>query len=264
MYLGTLLRDLVRHRDLLSMLTLREIRIRYARAFLGIGWALFIPIAMMAVFTVMNFGRLVGKEGGFGDLPYPVFAFTGLIFWNHFAMALTQATPSLVVSRTLLRKSRFPREVIPLAKMLSGLLDVAVGFAFLLVLMLVYRRPIGVTALALVPVFVLQILFTAGLVLLLSGANLFYRDVNYLVQVAVLLGLFVTSVIYEATATHPAARAILAANPMTSFLNAYRQALLLGEWPGPGLWVGAAGAAVSFLLGTWLFRRMSPRFVEEV
>ena len=91
-----------KHRYLLGLLVIREIRIRYARAALGIAWALFMPLAMMAVFTVLNFGRLIADTSEYKALPYSVFAYCGLLFWTHFATSLTQGTPSLVISSSVL------------------------------------------------------------------------------------------------------------------------------------------------------------------
>lgn len=253
-----------KHRYLLGLLVIREIRIRYARAALGIAWALFMPLVMMAVFTVLNFGRLIDEGSEYKKLPYSVFAYCGLLFWTHFATSLTQGTPSLVISGNLLKKCAFPREVIPLAKMLSGLLDLAIGAVFLVVLLWITDVPLRISAVAVPFILLLQLAFTAGLVLLLSAANLFFRDVNYLVQVGVVLGMFATSVIYPVTTENRVAGVILGLNPMSSFIDAYREALLLGRFPGPGLWVGALGAAAALLLGIFAFRRMSPRFAEEV
>ena len=253
-----------KHRYLLGLLVIREIRIRYARAALGIAWALFMPLVMMAVFTVLNFGRLIDETSEYKQLPYSVFAYCGLLFWTHFATSLTQGTPSLVISGNLLKKCAFPREVVPLSKMISGLLDLAIGAVFLVVLMLLTGVPLRISALAVPLVLALQLAFTAGLVLLLSAANLFFRDVNYLVQVGVVLGMFATSVIYPVVTENEVANLILGLNPMSAFIDAYREALLLGRFPGPGLLVGALGAVAALLLGVFAFRRMSPRFAEEV
>jgi ABC-type polysaccharide/polyol phosphate export permease len=253
-----------KHSYLLSLLVIREVRIRYARAALGIAWALFMPLVMMAVFTVLNFDRLIDEGSEYKAVSYSVFAYCGLLFWTHFATSLTQGTPSLLVSGNLLKKCAFPRETIPLAKVASGLLDLGIGAVFLVILMWLKDVPLRPSALVVPLVLVLQIAFTAGLVLLLSAANLFYRDVNYLVQVMVVLGMFATSVIYPVVTDNSVANVILGLNPMSRFLDAYREALLLGRFPGPGLLVGALGAVASLLLGVLAFRRMSPRFAEEV
>ncbi len=260
-----MVRDLLEHRDLLWLLTLREIRIRYARAVLGLGWALFVPVAQMAAFTVLDFGRLLRGEDAYAGLPYSVYAFVGILPWTHFAASLAQATPSLVVASNLLKKSAFPREVIPLSKVLAATLDLLVGTAVLGLLMAWHGITPGAAVLAVPAVFLLQFVFTVGLALLLSAGNLFFRDVNYLVSVGLLLGMFATSVVWPVSVTRPPwAASVLALNPMTSFLDAYREAILLGRWPWGTLLPGAAGAVLSILVGAAVFRRLAPRFAEEV
>lgn len=259
-----MLRELIKHRDLLWLLVVREIRIRYARAFLGMAWALFLPLVMMLIFSALNFGRLIPKGSPYFGVEYSVFAYCGLLFWTHFSTSLTQGTPALVLAAPLIKKCAFPREVIPLSRVLAALLDLIVGAGFLAFLVILCRRPVGLSLVCLPAILVLQVVFTAGLVWLTSSLNLFFRDVNYLVQVSVLLLMFATSVVYPITPAGPTARAILSLNPMSSFLNAYREILVLGQWPGPGLWVGAVGAVAAFLLGSFVFRRLSPRFAEEV
>ena len=259
-----MLKDLFHHRYLLRLLVLREIRIRYARAALGVGWALFLPLVMMLVFSVLNFGRLIPETSPYKGLPYTLFAYCGLLFWTHFATSLTQATPSLVVAGNLLKKCSFPHETIPLAKVLSAIFDLAIGAAFLIGLMLWHGSGVGLSLVAIPVVLLLQLMFTVGLVLLCSAANLFFRDVNYLVQVGVVLAMFATSVVYPVNVGGETAQTVLGLNPMSAYLNAYREILLLGRWPSTGLAVGVCGALISFVTGTLAFRRLSRRFAEEV
>jgi ABC-type polysaccharide/polyol phosphate export permease len=250
--------------DLLWLLVVREVRIRYARAALGAAWALFLPVAMMAVFTVLDFSRLVAEGSAFARFPYQVFAFCGLLPWMHFSTSMTQATPSLVNSRDIIKKSAFPREVIPLAKVLAAMLDLGIGALFLAALLLWHGLPIPATAAAVPFVFLLQLAFTTGLALLCAAGSLFFRDVNYLVQVGVVLAMFATSVVYPIDVSTPWVQAALSWNPMSSYLDSYRGALLLGEWPGTGLLPGVAGAVLSLAVGVTVFRRLSHRFAEEV
>lgn len=260
-----MLKDLWAARDLLRLLVVREIRVRYARAALGVGWALFLPVVMMAIFTVLNFQRMFPEGSPYRALPYTVFAYSGLLFWNHFSTSLTQGTPALVLARDILRKSAFPREVIPLARVLAALLDLAIGAGFLGLLLLWHGMPVGPAVLAVPLVFLLQLLFTAGVVLVLSAANLFYRDVNYLVQVGVVLLMFATAVVYPVEPSNPTLRTLLHWNPMTACLHSYREALLLGRWPtAESLLPAVVGAVASLIVGGIFFRAVSPRFAEEV
>ncbi|MEN8151240.1 MAG: ABC transporter permease, partial [Planctomycetota bacterium] len=246
------------------LLVVREIRIRYARAFLGMAWALFIPLIMMLVFSALNFGRLVDPESPFAAIPYSTFAYCGLLFWTHFATSLTTGTNSLVTAAPLIKKCSFPREVIPLSKVLAPILDLLVGAVFLIILLVWHGLTPG-WSLVLVPfIFALQLVFTSGVVLVLSAANMYFRDVNYLTQVGVMLLMFATSVIYPVTPPGTVAKVVLGLNPMSAYLNAYREILLLGQWPGPQLIVGVVGAFVSIAIGAMLFKRLSPHFAEEV
>ena len=251
------------YRDLLWLLVVREVRIRYARAVLGAAWALFLPVFMMGVFTVLEFSRLVPGGSPYARFPYAVFAYCGLLPWMHFSMSLTQATPSLVNSRDLLKKSAFPREVIPLAKVLAGLLDLGIGTLFLAGLLLWHGIPMGPAVLAVPAIFLLQFAFTTGLCLLCSAGSLFFRDVNYLVQVGVVLAMFATSVVYPIQVSTPWVQSVLEFNPMSSYLDAYRGAILLGQWPGSDLLPGIVGAVLTFVVGATVFRRVSHRFAEE-
>ena len=264
MFLPSMFKDLARNRYLLGLLVLREVRIRFARAALGAVWAVLPPLVMLLIFSSLNFERLISDESPYRGTPYVLFAFCGLLFWTHFANSLTQATPSLANAGNLLKKCRIPFEVIPLAKPLAALLDLAIGTVLLGILLAFKGAPVGLSVLALPLVFLLQLLFTVGLVLLLSAANLYFRDVHYLVQVGVVLGMFATSVVYPIDVQGSVARAVLGANPMSSYLDCYREILLLGRWPGPGLLVGVVGALVSFCGGYAVFRRFAPRFAEEV
>ena len=169
-----MLRAIIKHRDLLSLLVVREIRIRYARAFLGMAWALFIPLVMVIIFSALNFGRLLSagdQDNPYEGVPYSLFAYCGLLFWTHFASSLTTGTNSLVLAGPLIKKCSFPRETIPLSKVLSPILDLLVGALFLVVLMIWHGQSVGWSVLALPLVFALQLAFTAGVVLLLASAN---------------------------------------------------------------------------------------------
>ncbi len=260
-----MIRDLIAHRDLLWLLVVREIRIRYARAALGAAWAVFVPVAMMLVFTVLNFGRLMEIDGPLKGIEYPLFAFCGLLPWTHFSTSLTQGTPSLVRAADLLKKSRFPHEVIPLSRTFAALLDLLVGLLVLGGMMAYYGIVPGPSALAVPAVFALQLMFTTGLVLLLAAANLFFRDVNYLVQVGVVLAMFATSVVYPLPEGGELVTSVLAANPMSAYLDAYREALLAGIWPSWELLKpGVIGAVLSLVVGVVVFNACRWRFAEEV
>lgn len=263
-----MLRELPAHRDLLWLLVVREIRVRYARAALGALWAVFPPLVMVLVFGALDFGRLIGDDSPYRGVPYVAFAFVGLLPWTHFATSLTQATPSLVLAAGILKKTRFPQEVVPLARVLAALLDLAIGLVLLVAILLWPREggsiPLGAPVLVVPLLFALQLAFTMGLALLLSAANMFFRDVNYLLQVGIVLAMFATSVVYPVSVSTPWVDTVLHLNPMSSYLDAYREALLLARWPSlDTLLPGIVGAVLSITIGASVFRRCAPRFAEE-
>jgi len=152
--------------DLLRLLVVREVRVRYARAALGMAWAVFLPVVMVLIFSSLPLQQLFSDDSPYNDIPYPVFAFTGLIFWMNFQQSILSGTSSLAVAHDILHKSRFPAELIPLSRILAWLLDLVIGFALLLVLMLWTGVEWHATALLVPVVFLVQIAFTVGLALL--------------------------------------------------------------------------------------------------
>lgn len=244
---------------------MREVRTRYARTALGVLWAVFPPLLVAAVFTLLDFGRLIGGESRWRDIPYPAFAFSGMVFWTHFAQSVTTGTASLALSRDMLHKSTFPAELIPLSKVLAWLLDLSIGFALLLGLQWVHGIAVPWTA-ALVPfVFVLQLAFTVGVVLLLSALNVFFRDVQFVLQVLVMVLMFASNVVVPIDGAAGASARVFAANPIVSYLDAYRSLLFLGRVPDAAtLLPGAVGAVLALGVGLAYFRRVAPRFAEEV
>ncbi len=244
---------------------IREVRTRYARTALGVLWAVFPPVAVAAVFTLLDFERLMGGESRWKDVPYPAFAFSGMVFWTHFSQSLTSGTSSLAYSRDMLHKSTFPAELIPLSKVLAWLLDLAIGFLLLLGLLLMLDMPVPATALFVPVVFLLQLAFTTGLVLFLSAVNLFFRDVQFVLQVGVMILMFASNVVVPIDGAKGVAAKVFAVNPIVSYLDAYRSLLFLGRCPDlASMAPGIVGAVVSLVVGLTYFRRVSPRFAEEV
>jgi homopolymeric O-antigen transport system permease protein len=253
------------HFDLLRLLVVRELRSRYARTGLGVAWAIFPPLLTTAVFTAVNVGSLLGGQSRWRDVSYPLFALSGLVFWLHFSQSLTSGTTSLALARDMIHKSSFPAEVIPLSKVLAGLLDLGIGFVLLLGFLAWKAEGVPWTA-ALVPaVFVLQLAFTVGVVLFASALNLFFRDVQFVLQVLVTIAMFASDVVVPVEGARGRAAELLMLNPMVSCLEAYRSLLLLGRIPSfVELLPAIVGAPVALALGAAYFRRVSPRFAEEV
>jgi lipopolysaccharide transport system permease protein len=251
--------------DLLHLLVVREIRTRYARTALGVLWAVFPPVATAALFTALDFGRLIGGESRWKAIPYAAFAFSGMVFWTHFAQSLVSGTSSLALARDMLHKSTFPAELIPLSKVFAWMLDLGIGLGLLLALAWARGVPVHATAWIVPFVFALQAAFTIGVVLFLSALNLFFRDVQFVLQVVVTILMFASNVVVPIEGAPGPTAAALAFNPMVSYLDAYRSALFLGRLPDlAAMAPGIVGAVVALAGGWAYFRRVAPRFAEEV
>lgn len=256
------LRELWHHRDLLYFLAWRDIKVRYTQAVIGVAWALLQPLLMMVIFTVF-LGRLakVPSDG----IPYPVFAFSGLVPWTYFANAVGSATESLVVSSNLVSKVYFPRLLVPAAAILSWLPDLAIASVLVAVLMLIYGI-VPAATIVLLPVFALfAVLAAASVSTWLSALNVSYRDVRYAVPFVVQLWLFATPVVYPASLVPQRWRPLFGLNPMAGVVEGFRWALFRSEAPMWGLMgVSLAVTLALFVGGLFWFRRVEHRFADVI
>jgi lipopolysaccharide transport system permease protein len=255
------LRSLWEYRELLYFLVWRDIKVRYKQTALGAAWAIIQPVFTMVVFAVF-FGRLAKMPSD--GIPYPIFAYAALVPWTFFAHALSQASTSVVASANLITKVYFPRLVIPLASVLSGVLDFLLAFGVLIGLMLYYG--IGLSArLLLFPFFLLLAMAAAlAVALWLSALNVEYRDVRYAVPFLTQFWLFATPVAYPSSLLSEPWRTIYGLNPMAGVVEGFRWALV-GVNPGPGPMVIASTVACLILLvgGAYYFRRMERTFADR-
>jgi lipopolysaccharide transport system permease protein len=255
-------RELWDYRELLYFLTWRDVKVRYKQTALGAAWAIIQPLFMMLVFSLF-FGRLakIPSDG----IPYPIFTFCALLPWQLFAHALTESSNSLVANERLITKVYFPRLVVPIAAVLGGLVDFAVAFAILLVMMFYYGI-VPTWAIVTLPGFLLLAVMTAlGVGLWLSALNVKYRDVRYTINFLIQFWLFATPVAYPSSIVPQKWRALYGLNPMAGVVEGFRWALLgKQEAPGAMLWVSVAVVILILIGGLYYFRRMEQQFADVV
>lgn len=246
-------------RDLVSHLVGREFRLRYRRAILGWLWAIGQPLARLVVLTVV-FTRFVPL----GIPGYAEFLFTGLIAWMWFSAGVSSAATSVLDRRDLMFRPGLPRATVPLISVLSDGLDYLAALP-VLALFLLAAGGIPATALFLPVVLIVQLLLVLGLGYLLCSANVYLRDVRLFVDIALLLGFYVTPIFYKAASVPSRYHWVLAVNPMARLVAAYRDVLVEGRLPeaGPFLALAVACGAIC-ALGYAVFRRTSPCFVDEL
>jgi lipopolysaccharide transport system permease protein len=256
-------RELWRFRELLYYLTWRDVKVRYKQTLLGAAWAVLQPAMMMVVFTIF-FGRMAGVPSG--DLPYPLFVYAGLLPWTFFATAVANAGNSVVGSERLITKIYFPRLAIPFAAVGAAVVDFAVAFGLLVVLMLWYGIVPG-TGMLLLPALVgLIVLAAAGVGTLLAALNVAYRDFRYVIPFLVQLWMFATPTVYmqPAEASADGLRAFAVLNPMITFVGGFRAACLGGPVQWAELGVSAATVAAVFVLGCLYFRQVEDGFADII
>jgi lipopolysaccharide transport system permease protein len=248
-------------RELLYQMTRRDLMLRYKQTVMGFGWAIFMPIVNTVIFTVV-FTRVAHIDVG---VPYPVFAYCGLLAWNFFASSLKFSVSSLTTNTNLVAKVYFPREIFPFSAVAVAVVDLAVGAIVLAGMMVYYRLPLAPAVLFLPVVVVVETIFTAGVALLLAMANLFYRDVKYLFEVVITMWMFGTSVVYPVDRVGGVLGVVLGLNPMTPIVDGYRAVLLRGEMPAAGPFAAAAALSIAVLAFAWvLFHRAEFQFAENV
>jgi lipopolysaccharide transport system permease protein len=256
------LKELWEYRELLYFMAWRDIKVRYKQTVLGAAWAIIQPFFTMVVFSIF-FGKLarVPSDG----LPYPIFAYAALVPWTFFANGLNMASNSLVGSANLIKKVYFPRLMVPISGVISGVVDFVLAFAVLLGMMLFYGILPTVNILWL-PLFVLLIFITAlGVGFWLSALNVQFRDVRYTVPFLTQFWLFATPIAYPSSLLSEPWRTLYGINPMVGVVEGFRWALLGADTaPAPIIVVSALVALAILVGGAFYFKRMEKTFADIV
>jgi len=247
--------------ELLYVMSRRDLTLRYKQTVMGVGWAIFMPLLNTILFTVV-FGQKFGNDVG---VPYPVFAYCGLLSWNLTASSLRFSVNSLTANINLVAKVYFPREIFPFSAVFVSVVDYLVGAVLLIGMMIYYRIPVTAAILFLPVVMLVQVIFTSAVALFLAMANLFYRDVKYLFEVFVMLWMFASSVLYPLNDVASRWKFLLALNPMTPIIDAYRDVILFGRLPPMHEFAAVTAASLVALVIAWvLFHRSEYQFAEFI
>lgn len=259
--LSTALHTLLDFRGLFVELVRRDLLIRYKQTLMGVAWAVVVPLAAMLVFA-MVFTRAVPIET---DVPYPLFAYSGLLAWNLLASSLRAATTSLTLNHALVTKVPFPRGILPLSAVAVALVDFLVASVLLGGIMVYYGVAPGRLAYLLPVILLVELVLVMGLALLLALANLFYRDVSFVFGLVLTVWMFATSVVYPVELVGGRLGALLQWNPMNLIIEAFRVALFGGTLPDAAALIGTTVGSVAFLAATIVvFHRLEPRFAEAI
>jgi lipopolysaccharide transport system permease protein len=264
------LAEIWRFRELVYFLIWRDVKVRYKQTVLGASWAILQPVLTMVVFTIF-FGKLAKMPSD--DVPYPIFSFTALLPWGLFSKAISDAGRSMVANRSMITKIYFPRLVIPLASVLSGVVDFTIAFLVLLGMMFYYNfapnstyQIILTPTVFLLPLFILLALVTSlGVGLWLSALNVNYRDINYVLPFMTQLWFFLTPIVYPSSLLAANFQLVYALNPMVGVVNGFRWVLLGIDYGLPVTFLISSVVAVLMLIsGLFYFRRMERTFADMI
>ena len=261
-WVGLRLRDLWQYRELLYFLTWRDVKVRYKQTVLGAAWAILQPLMTMLIFTLL-FGQLAGiKTEG---IPYPIFAFGGLLIWVFFSNSVTNSGNSLVGSSNLITKIYFPRMIIPAAAVGAGLVDLALAFVIQIGLMAYYKVQLT-WAITMIPLLViLAALLALGVGMWLSALNVKYRDIRYAIPFLMQLWMFSSPIIYPVSMLPAKWQWVLMLNPLTGIIQNFRIALFGNqpfEWRSLGL--SALITVVVVVYSAFSFRKMEKDFADVI
>ena len=260
--IGEHLRRLADYRDLLRTLSIHRVSVRYRQTLLGVSWAILQPLLMMAIFvTVFSSLARVPSEG----MPYALFAYTALLPWTFFSTSVMSATGSLVSHAQLITKVYFPREILPLTYVVAGLFDFVLGLFALVALMTWYAVPITSAAWHLIPVVALLFAWILAMALLLSAAQVRWRDIGVAIPMLIQVGMFVSPVIYPLSLVPEHWRPWYLLNPLAGIINSFRDVLLRGQQPDAvPLAYAAAVTSVALPIAYVLFKRAEATMADLV
>jgi lipopolysaccharide transport system permease protein len=256
------LRELWEYRELLYFLCWRDIKVRYKQTALGAAWAVIQPFVTMVVFSIF-FGRLAGMPSD--GIPYPLFSFAALVPWAFFAQGMQHGGESLTSNQGLLKKVYFPRLALPIAAVLTAIVEFGIAFVVLLAMMTFYGFVPTATALAVIPLLGLAFMAVFGVSLWLSALNVQFRDVRHVIPFLTQIWFFATPIAYPSSLLSEPWRTLYGLNPMAGVVEGFRWALLGSTaFPAGTIAVSFASAALMLVTGIFFFRRTERTFSDVV
>jgi len=259
------IKDIFKWRELLWQMVGREVKARYKQSILGYFWVILNPLAQMLVMSFAFSLILRIPTNSAEHIPYSIFLFTALLPWNLFANSLSSACTSLVNSSSLITKVYFPRTILVLSAIIAKIVDFLFANIILIIYMLAYHIPITWNILWVIPIFLIQQIFTVGLALFFAAANLLYRDIQYLLNLVLVLWMYATPVIYPADLVPQNFRILFQLNPMSVIINAYRQTILGGGQPSySSLLIALLLSLLILILGLSYFKSREKIFADNI
>lgn len=257
-------RDLLEFRDLVRILAVRDVKLRYRQTVVGVAWVVLQPLLAAGILSFV-FGTVAGLTTGQSEVPYFVFSFAGLMVWNVFIQVFLKATDSLVANAQLVSKIYFPRLALPLSTVFGVLVDFAVSVGLMIAFMVAYDVRPGEAVLVAPVAVAVAVMLGLGIGLVTASLNVSFRDVRYVVPVVSQFLLYATPVAYAADVVPPSARWFLDVNPLVGVLELFRWAVLETDAPSvTHLVVSVVAAVAVMVVGALVFQRTERRFADVI
>jgi lipopolysaccharide transport system permease protein len=255
------LREIWAYRELLYFLTWRDVKIRYKQTAIGVAWAILQPVLTTAIFTLL-FSRFAGFDTG--DIPYPLFAFSGLMIWLFVHNAISMASNSFVSNTNLVTKVYFPRLIMPVAAALAGFFDLLISFVILTVLMIYYEAALT-WQIIFVPIFVLMaVLLAVAFGTLFSALNVRFRDVKFALPFLLQVWMIASPIFYPMNLLSAKWRVVFALNPLTGIVEGFRSALFAASFDLRIIGVSSVSLVVLTLFSLFVFKKMEDDFADLI
>jgi ABC-2 type transport system permease protein len=259
--LGGTIASLIRHRELVKNLVLKDLKLKYRGSVLGFMWSLLSPLVMIAVYTfAFSYVIRTAVDG------FVFFLLLGLLSWNFFAQSASMSTGAIIDSGSMMKSVSFPRAILPIAVVIFNLTQYLLTAMVYLPVMLIAHGVVPSWPMLLYPVFLaLQVLFTIGVALLLAAGTAFFRDVKHLLDIGLAALFWMTPILYSMSQVPEKLRLPLLLSPLSPFIVAYQQIFFYQQWPQVTLWaIGLAYSIGVFLVGTWFFLTVEDQLAEQL
>ncbi len=258
------IKSLIKHRELLQQIALREVKARYKQSVLGYFWVIINPFAQMIVMS-FAFSIIIRIPMSDDKIPYSLFLFVGLLPWNLFVNSITWSTQALISSASLIKQVMFPRSILILSTIYAKIIDFLFALIILAVYMIWYKIGIDFNILWVIPIFFLQQIFTIAICLILAAANLFYRDIQYVINLLVMLWMYLTPIIYPANIIPQRFQFVLKLNPIATFVDSYRDTILYQKTPNiPNLLIAALISFIFLIFSLKYFKSKEKYFADSI
>ena len=258
-------KQVISRQELLTQMTMREIKSRYKQSIMGYFWVILNPFFQILIMSFVFSTIMRIPTNASADIPYIVFLYVGLLPWTLFSASLASASGSIVGNASLVTKVYFPRTILPISTIFAKIIDFIFASTILIFFMIIYQVPVNLNIIWVVPIFFIQQIFTLGLSLFLSAINLVYRDIQYLLNLIISLWFYLTPIVYPTDIVPDRYKIIFKLNPMSVIINAYRESILAGGIPSlSSLLIAFIVSLLTLYLGFIYFKKLERTFSDNV